>query len=177
MGNTSLDTFIAKVRASRRLGFGDLRRLQRDVLPNGLSDRSQAEALIALDGVLEKADDGWRRYLADALRKFVVAEAALHGAGEAELGEWLLETLAPLPPKFAASIMREMAQEELHVAAVLQELVGGRRKRGTRICAAAACRRAPDPRISSLPTPANDQSAPSIVAEDRLLISRENSCS
>lgn len=178
MGNTSLDTFVAKVRASRRLGFGDLRRLQRDVLPNGISNRCEAEALTALDGVLEKADEGWRRYLAEALRKFVIAEAACD-RGEAGLGEWLLGMLAPLPPKLAATIMRDVAEEALHVDAVLQELVGARRKRGAKACAAAACRRAPDPRISSLPTPANDRSAPSTVGkgEDRLLISEENSCS
>ena len=59
MSSTSLCAFVSKVRANNRLRFGDLRRLQRDVLPTGLSTREEAEILLDLDQSITKVDDGW----------------------------------------------------------------------------------------------------------------------
>ena len=47
-----LSDFVKKVRSRGRITFGDIKRLQRDLLPNGAMTRDQVEALIAMD---------WRR--------------------------------------------------------------------------------------------------------------------
>ncbi|HZA92573.1 MAG TPA: hypothetical protein VE420_08095, partial [Gemmatimonadales bacterium] len=51
---------------------GDLRRLQRDILPARITTREQAEILIALDRSIDRADKGWRTYLVATIRDFVV---------------------------------------------------------------------------------------------------------
>ena len=55
---TSLRVFVDRLSEAQRLGFGDLRRLQRDILPNGPQSRDDVEALLALDLALERADRG-----------------------------------------------------------------------------------------------------------------------
>lgn len=45
MSHSSLREFISNVLSRKRLRFGDLRRLQRDVLPSGITSREEAEAL------------------------------------------------------------------------------------------------------------------------------------
>ena len=49
MGDTSLHSFATKVLKGNRLLFADLRRLERDVLPDGVRSREEAEILISLD--------------------------------------------------------------------------------------------------------------------------------
>src|SRR3954453_8188685 len=55
MSRASLREFISSVLVRKRLRFGDLRRLQRDVLPTGIATREEAEAVITLDQALSKA--------------------------------------------------------------------------------------------------------------------------
>ena len=74
MSNASLCTFAEKVRANNRIRFGDLRRLQRDVLPRGLSCREDAELLLGLDRAIKKTDEGWPAYLATLVKDFVIAD-------------------------------------------------------------------------------------------------------
>jgi hypothetical protein len=45
--SASLRAFVSKALERNRISFGDLRRLQRTVLPHGLLTREQAEVLIA----------------------------------------------------------------------------------------------------------------------------------
>ena len=47
--SASLRAFVTKALERNRISFGDLRRLQRTVLPNGLVTREQAEVLIAFE--------------------------------------------------------------------------------------------------------------------------------
>jgi hypothetical protein len=89
MSHTPLGRFAEKVLMSRRLLFADLRRLERDVLPEGPTTREEAEALIALDGALLRADKAWAPYLAAAIAGFARRAAA---AGE-ETG-WLAAAVA-----------------------------------------------------------------------------------
>ena len=49
MINSSLQTFVNKVQAAGRISFGDVKRLQRDILPDGISSREEAELLLTLD--------------------------------------------------------------------------------------------------------------------------------
>ena len=69
---TSLRVFVDRLSEAQRLGFGDLRRLQRDILPNGPQSREDVEALLALDLALERADRGWPEYLLQVVKGFVL---------------------------------------------------------------------------------------------------------
>ena len=48
--------FTDKILAKDRISFGDVRRLKRDILPDGIASREQAEALLGLDRAVTKAD-------------------------------------------------------------------------------------------------------------------------
>ena len=53
---STLREFVTKALLTRRIGFGDIRRLQRDILPDGITTREEAEVLIALDQAIERID-------------------------------------------------------------------------------------------------------------------------
>ena len=72
MNSTSLQDFVAQVRRSQRISFGDLRRLQRDILPGRLASREDAELMLSADRAAHKADPDWSAYLISTVRDFVV---------------------------------------------------------------------------------------------------------
>ena len=72
MSGTSLRDFVSRAVEHKRIRFGDLRRLQRDILPARITTREQAEVLIALDSFVDKADREWRRYLIATVRDFAI---------------------------------------------------------------------------------------------------------
>ncbi len=151
MGNIFLHAFIGKVRESRRLLYGDLQRLQRDVLPNGPETRAEAEALIGLEGVLERADAGWPGYLAGVLTTFALSTANPRGSIDRPTAEWLVSALAGLPSRKAVAIARQVAHEAQHTDEVLLAFIGKGSKAKGKPRAAVACRRASDPCISYCP--------------------------
>ena len=77
----SLRDFVFRAVEHKRIRFGDLRRLKRDILPARITTREQAEVLIALDSSLDKADREWRRYLIGTIRDYVIwgSPATLRG--------------------------------------------------------------------------------------------------
>src|SRR3954464_3298259 len=94
MSRASLREFISSVLVRKRLRFGDLRRLQRDVLPTGIATREEAEALITLDQALSKADVDWPAYLITAVRDFVVSTSNPAGCVDGETAAWLVSQLS-----------------------------------------------------------------------------------
>ena len=74
MDTTPLRVFATKARASNRLLYGDLRRLQRDVLPTGATSREEVEVLLTLDSI-ERVNRDWPRYLAMTVSEFVLSTA------------------------------------------------------------------------------------------------------
>jgi hypothetical protein len=128
MDNLNLRAFISKILKTRRLRFGDLRRLQRDVLPKGAANREEVEALLDLDRALERADAGWPVYLSDVVKEFVIASADRPGAVESEAAEWLLRALSGTSAKTVRSIMRDI----LASVAETDEVVGTHRAKSVR---------------------------------------------
>jgi hypothetical protein len=59
--SASLRAFVTKALERNRISFGDLRRLQRTVLPHGLLTREQAEVLIALEQTIPPDRQGLGR--------------------------------------------------------------------------------------------------------------------
>lgn len=151
MSNTALQAFIGKVLATRRLLYADLQRLQRTVLPDGIATRAEAEALIALEGVLDRIDEGWPGYLANALSAFVLSTSRPAGTIDRDAASWLIGALRALPSKTAVAIAREVSLQATHVDGALLAFVGKGGKGKTKARAAAPMKRAPDPCVSYLP--------------------------
>ena len=72
MDTAPLTLFAQKVSASNRLLFADLRRLRRDILPDGITSREEVEVLLGLDH-LERLDEEWPAYLVEAVTAFVLS--------------------------------------------------------------------------------------------------------
>ena len=123
MDTTPLCVFVNKVTTSNRIVFGDLRRLQRDVLPRGASSRQEIEALLSLDSI-GQVDEDWPEYLVDTVVRFVLSMPP-PGCVDANTAAWLVQALAGARPKSAAAILRAILQEAHHVDEIL--LRSGRR--------------------------------------------------
>ena len=101
MTDARLSAFVAAVLRAKRIRFGDVRRLSRDVLPRGIEDRPTAETLLALDRAIDRTDPSWIDYLASSIRDFAAANG-----GE---GGWLTAAIGARPTKTGRAIERELA--------------------------------------------------------------------
>jgi hypothetical protein len=110
MRNSSLPEFVGKVVAHNRIGYGDLRRLQRDILPDGITSRAEAEALIGLDQAVTRVDDSWPGFLAAAVTEFVVSGSTPQGCIDRETAQWLVSILSGMEAKAALEIARGIVQ-------------------------------------------------------------------
>jgi len=124
MDTTPLCVFVTKVTASNRIVFGDLRRLQRDVLPTGATSREQIETLLSLDS-LGQLDDDWPDYLVATVTEFVLSTSNPPGSVDANTAAWLTTALSDARPRSATAIVRAILSEARHVDEVL--LAFGRR--------------------------------------------------
>ncbi len=128
--SSSLNAFVQRVSATRRLNFADLRRLQRDVLPEGAQSRADVEALIRLDTMLNRSEAGWPSYLVDTVQGFVEGDPV----GDAA---WLVPALQGAHPKTALALARaviSVLDEPCEDLRALAKVVTRRRSK------AAACR-------------------------------------
>ena len=118
MDTTPLCVFVNKVTASNRIVFGDLRRLQRDVLPAGASSREEIETLLMLDSV-RQVDEDWPDYLVETTVQFVLSTSTPPGWVDANTSTWLIEALSGAKPRSAAAIIRAILAEAQHVDEIL----------------------------------------------------------
>jgi hypothetical protein len=110
MDTTPLCAFASKVTRSNRIVFGDLRRLQRDVLPTGPTCREEIETLLSLDSS-GQVDDAWPEYLVRSVTEFVLSRSDLPGSVDPDTAAWLVTALAGARPKSAAAIVRTILRE------------------------------------------------------------------
>ena len=110
MDTTLLRAFVSKARASNRLLYGDLRRLQCDVLPSGARTREEVELLLTLDPI-ERLDEDWPGYLARTVTAFVLSASDQLSAVDAEAAAWLTTALADMRAKTAATVTRAVVSE------------------------------------------------------------------
>jgi hypothetical protein len=89
-----------------------VKRLQRNILPDGICARDDVELLLALDRVVSRADRTWGDYLVAAVTDFVVWGERPTGYVDADAGRWLNGLLlAGEPTRTAVRIAREVEQE------------------------------------------------------------------
>jgi hypothetical protein len=134
----SLRVFVDRLSEAQRLGFGDLRRLRRDILPNGPQSRDDVEALLALDLALERADRGWPEYLVEAVKGFVISASDPQGVVGPELAGWLVSVLSDAQPKTARSIARAVVSEAVEMDEALRAFAKVSAKRKPKVAASAA---------------------------------------
>ena len=109
MDNPALEKFVTRALHARRIGFGDLRRLQRDILPTEIGSPAEAEVLIGLDAAVSKVDDAWLSYLAGLCRDFVMRSDPAGGIEPSTLS-WLVGCLSGAKPATALFIARELVR-------------------------------------------------------------------
>ena len=113
--SASLRAFVCKALERNRISFGDLRRLQRTVLPHGLVTREQAEVLIALEQTIPRTDKAWAGYLVAAITDFVVWRSSSPGRVEPETAAWLVASLScGRPTRTTGMIARAIVREARH---------------------------------------------------------------
>jgi len=118
MDTTPLCVFVTKVTASNRIVFGDLKRLQRDVLPTGATSREEIETLLSL-GSLGQLDDDWPGYLVTTIRDFVLSTSDPPGSVDADTAAWLVTALSDARPRSATAVIRAVLAEARHVDDIL----------------------------------------------------------
>jgi len=94
MINSSLQAFASNVQKAGRISFGDVKRLQRDILPDGINSRAEAEFLLTLDQTVSRADRAFADWLVAMMVDFVVWGVRPTGSVDAETAAWLTPFLA-----------------------------------------------------------------------------------
>jgi hypothetical protein len=94
MFNGTLQEFVCDVIAKGQIGYGDVRRLQRDYLPRGITNREELELLISLSARLVRADKAWALWLVAAIVEFVAKRELCEHPNEKATGEWVRRLLA-----------------------------------------------------------------------------------
>src|SRR5215207_230519 len=89
MINSSLQIFANKVQEAGRISFGDVKRLQRDILPDGISSREEADLLLTLEPTVGQADRAFADWLVAMVVDFVVWGMRPTGTVDAETAAWL----------------------------------------------------------------------------------------
>ena len=107
MDHSALDAFVAAALRNQRIRFGDVRRLQRDVLPRGVTSVAEARTLLDLDRTGAKADPTWTSFVVGAVRDFVI-DGRDTGAG-VERARELRSVLGQRASRTELAIVREIA--------------------------------------------------------------------
>ena len=113
MINPSLDLFAATLIEAGRIRSGDVKRLQRDLLPDGISSRAEAELLLHLDQSVSRADPALSAWLVAGMVDFAVWSTRPTGYVDRETAEWLVSMLGGSrgPTRTALLIAGEIVRE------------------------------------------------------------------
>ena len=82
-----------KIGGSRRITFGDLQRLRREIGPDGIESREEAERLIVLERGHGRLDHGFADWLVAAMVDFVVWSGRPTGTVTEDDARWLAAIL------------------------------------------------------------------------------------
>src|SRR5262245_1240311 len=126
MVKNSLREFVDRALDSGIIGEGDVARLHREILPDDLTSREEAEVLISLDRAVLRKCEMWNDAFVRLLVDFAVWASRPTGKIDRETATWLVNTLSagagPTPNgvKAAFEIVREAQQvDEMLVAFVM----------------------------------------------------------
>jgi hypothetical protein len=90
----ALETFITNAMGRGEISRSDVNALRRDIVPNGLESRDEADLLIALDRALQDKDESWSAFMVQAVVDFAVWSSRPTGRIDRETAEWLIASLS-----------------------------------------------------------------------------------
>ena len=113
MTRQSLEHFIQDIVGKSEISLDDVRRLRRDVLPNGIESRDEADLLIALDRAVDRRHGVWSAFVLEAVVQYVVWTARPTGYVDREAANWLVASLTAGrgPTRLADAIAFEIVRE------------------------------------------------------------------
>jgi hypothetical protein len=109
MTDSKLQEFVANTAARGRITFGDVSRLRRDHLPNGVASREQVEMLMRLDSSVVRVDRAWTEWLSAIVVGFVLCDERPIDGSESATCKWLKALFAAIRKSTKAS--RQIARE------------------------------------------------------------------
>ena len=132
MINSSLLAFTSTLIQAGRIRASDVHHLQRDLLPDGISLRGEAELLLRLDQSVSRADPAFSAWLVAAMVDFVVWGTCPTGSVDRETAEWLVSVLrgSQGPTRTARLIADEIVREAQDVDQGLLAFMCGRSGEG-----------------------------------------------
>lgn len=109
----ALESFIHTAMSRGEISRADVHALRRDVLPNGIETRDEADLLIALDRAIHDKDESWSVFMIQTVVDFVVWSSRPTGRVDRETAEWLMASLGcgTGPSETAVAIAFEIVRE------------------------------------------------------------------
>jgi hypothetical protein len=132
MIKNSLRAFVERALENKRIAQGDVRKLRRDILPDGIVSREEADTLIVLERAISDCDAAFGDYLVTAVVDFAVWGARPTGYVDRDTARWLATTLScgEGPTGTATRIAFEVVKEAEEVdEALLSFALRGSRQR------------------------------------------------
>lgn len=132
MIKASLEIFVQDVLAEGEITLADVRRLARDILPNGLLTRDEADLLIALDRALPESHCAWSAFVIQAVVDFVVWTSRPTGYVDGETAAWLVASLSAgrgptaVARAIAFDVVRESERADEALVGFVLRSTGGR---------------------------------------------------
>lgn len=125
MINSKLRDFIDKAYDERTISEWDVRTLLRNVLPDGIANREEANALIAIDRLVDKACNSWADILIALLVDYVVWAERPTGVVRGDDAHWLVSSLGAAggPTRTALRAAHEIVREAQEVDDVLLNFI------------------------------------------------------
>ena len=119
MIKANLHQFVDRVIDNKQITEQDVRDLQRIVLQDGVTSRAEADALLALDRILD-CDPSWGDFLTSVIVDYAVWGSRPTGRVPAETAAWLVTAFTcGEPTDRAVRIAREIVAEAQEVDAEL----------------------------------------------------------
>jgi hypothetical protein len=116
--NGNLPDFACNVMSKGQITLGDVRRLQRNYLPGGITNREELEILISLNAKLVRADRIWAQWLVSAVADFVKTRKSCKHSFEDAACKWVLHLLAASATKPGLRIARQIRRELVRLHAI-----------------------------------------------------------
>jgi hypothetical protein len=110
--SNDLEDFVARIEAKARITFGDVRRLQRDHLPGGLSSFEEARILLQLDANVARTDRAWFGWLVTTIVDFAVPSEGTRAADDALEAQLALENASARARRRIAREIREALRRQ-----------------------------------------------------------------
>ena len=132
MIKASLEIFVQSVMAAGEITLADVRRLGREVLPDGVWSRDEADTLIALDRAVAVKHCSWSAFAIQAVVDCVVWTSRPTGYVDAETARWLVASLSagngptPVAEAIAFDVVREAERADEVLLAFVMRSAGGR---------------------------------------------------